>query len=143
MNLVLDTNVLLSALIKDSTTRMIIAKSEWSFYYPEISFCEIRKYKSVVLKKSGMSQQDYVKLLAYLVKRIVLVPDEQVNKNLEAAKKIMAHIDPDDVVFVAAKLSIPNSIIWSDDKDFDKQSKVEVLKSEQVARLFFLKKLDK
>lgn len=43
---VIDTNIILSAFIKNSTTRKIIVESGWDFYYPEMSFHEIRKYKN-------------------------------------------------------------------------------------------------
>jgi predicted nucleic acid-binding protein len=56
MKLVIDTNILLSALIKDSTTRKIIIQSEWQLYYPEISFHEVHKYKQLVLEKSGLCE---------------------------------------------------------------------------------------
>ena len=137
MKLVLDTNILLSALIKNSTTRKIIVESEWDLYYPEMSFHEVRKYKELVLNKSGMQEQDYTKLINYLLKHIILVPDEIIYENLEKAKNIMHNIDPDDVVFIATKLSIADSIIWSDDTDFDKQNQIKVLKSKEVSKLFY------
>ena len=136
MRFVIDTNILLSALIKDSTTRKIIVKSGWDFYYPEMSFHEVRKYKDLVLKKSGMDEVDYNKLLDLILGHINIVPDEQILKKLDRAKKVIAHVDPDDVVFVATNLSISDSIIWSDDSDFDRQDKVKVLKSEKVVKLF-------
>lgn len=138
MRLIVDTNILLLALIRDSTTRKIIVKSEWNFYYPEMSFHEIRKYKELVLRKSGMLKVDYNKLFNYLLEHITLIPDEAIIKNLEEAKRIIAHIDPDDVVFVAANFSVTDSIIWSDDSDFDKQNKVKVLKSGEINKLFDL-----
>ena len=136
MKFIIDSNILLSALIKDSTTRKVIVKSGWDFYYPEMSFHEVRKYKELVLKKSGMSEKDYNKLLECILRHIIIVPDEIIINELEEAKNVIAHIDPGDVVFVATKLSILDSIIWSDDSDFDKQVKVKVLKSEQVIELF-------
>ena len=136
MKFVLDTNIILSALIKDSTTRKIIVKSGWTFYYPEMSFHEVRKYKALVIKKSGMSEDNYNKLLDLILKHIILVPDERIITNLEKAKEIMLKIDPGDVVFVATKLSISNSIIWSDDSDFDKQKEIKILKTKQVVELF-------
>lgn len=136
MRFILDTNILLSALIKDSITRKIIIQSEWNFYYPEMSFHEVRKYKELVLKKSGMSETEYHKLLNLLLKKINIVPDERIMNYLEEAKKIMVLIDPDDVIFVATKFSIPDSIIWSDDTDFDKQLEVKVFKSAIIINLF-------
>ena len=52
MILVIDTNILLASLIRDSTTRKIIVESGWGFYYPEMSFHEVRKYKGLVLEMS-------------------------------------------------------------------------------------------
>jgi len=136
MKFVIDTNILLSALIRNSTTRKIIIKSGWSFYYPEMSFHEVKRYKELVLEKSGMDEGEYNQLLDVLLKYVTLIPDEQILKNLLEAKSAYAHIDPDDVVFIAAQLSIPESIIWSDDRDFDRQNKVKVLKTGEVVRLF-------
>jgi predicted nucleic acid-binding protein len=136
MKLIVDTNILLSALIKDSTTRKIIVKSGWDFFYPEISMHEIRKYKDLVLKKSGMNETSYLKLLNYLLGHITLVPDEKILGKLNEAKKIMLRIDPDDVVFVAAALGLKDSVIWSDDSDFEKQNKVKFLKSQHIVKLF-------
>jgi predicted nucleic acid-binding protein len=134
MNFIIDTNILLSALIRDSFTRKIIVESDLDFYYPEMSFHEVRKYKGLVLKKSGISEDEYSRLLAKLLENITLLPDERVYENLDEAKRIMLGIDPDDVVFVAAKLSIHDSVIWSDDKGYDKQNEVKVIKTKDLIR---------
>ena len=67
--------------------------------------------------------------MATLFKYIKLVPTEEIRKNWGKAKKIMGHIDKEDAIFIAAALSIRDSIIWSDDKHFKKQDKVKVLKT--------------
>lgn len=100
----------------------------------------MRKYKDLVLKKSGMNEGDYNILLDLILGHVNIIPDERIMSNLDEAKEIMGHIDPDDVVFIATKLSFPESIIWSDDSDFDKQDKIKVLKSEKVIKLFNLLK---
>lgn len=56
MRLVLDVNVLISALIRDSTTRNIIINSEFDFYFPEPSLNKIRKYQAYIIGKSGLSE---------------------------------------------------------------------------------------
>ena len=65
---------------------------------------------------------------------IKLVPTEEVQKNWNEAKKIMEHIDPEDVVFIATALSVSGSVIWSDDRHFEKQDKVKVLKTEHMTK---------
>ena len=132
MKVITDVNVILSALIRDSTTRKIILNSKFDFYFPEPSLHKIRKYKSYILEKSGLTEAEYDKIMATLFKYIKLVPTEEIEKNWDEAKKIMEHIDPEDVVFIATALSISDSIIWSDDGHFEKQDKVKVLKTEDI-----------
>ena len=132
MKVITDVNVILSALIRDSTTRKRILNSEVDFYFPEPSLHKIRKYKSYILEKSGLTEAEYDKIMATLFKYIKLVPTEEIEKNWDEAKKIMEHIDPEDVVFIATALSISDSIIWSDDGHFEKQDKVKVLKTEDI-----------
>ncbi|MFW5847266.1 MAG: PIN domain-containing protein, partial [Nanoarchaeota archaeon] len=89
MKIIIDTIVFLSALIKDSSTRRIIMESGWEFYYPEISFHEVRKYKELVIKKSKLTEEEYTNLVTTLLKYIKLIPDEQIISNLEEAKRIL------------------------------------------------------
>ena len=132
MKVILDVNVILSALIRDSTTRKIILNSEFDFYFPEPSLHKIRKYKDYTLEKSGLTGEEYNKIMATLFKYIKLVPTEEIEKNWDEAKKIMEHIDPEDVVFIATALSMEDSVIWSDDRHFEKQDKVKVLKTKEM-----------
>ena len=132
MKVIIDINRILSALIRDSTTRKIILNSQLEFYFPESSLNKIRKHKDYVLEKSGLTGEEYDKLIAILFKYIKLLPTEEIGKNWSEAKKIMEHIDPEDVVFIATALSISDSVIWSDDRHFEKQNKVKALKTKDL-----------
>ena len=132
MKIVIDLNIILSALIRDSTTRKIILNSQFDLYFPEPSLHKIRKYKNYILEKSGLTEEEYDKIMATLFKYIKLVPIEEIEKNWNEAKEIMEHIDKEDVVFIATALSIADSVIWSDDRHFEKQDKVKVLKTKDM-----------
>ncbi|MCF7798457.1 hypothetical protein K9M74_00990 [Candidatus Woesearchaeota archaeon] len=137
MKCILDTNILLSALIRNAATRKVLIESGWKFFYPEIALHEIRKYEELVIKKSGMSPNDYTKLIQILLTYITLIPDNIIIiKHLQEAKQVRASIDPDDVVFIAAGLGTRNSIIWTDDTDFKQQNNVRSLTSPQIITLF-------
>ena len=56
--------------------------------------------------------------------------------NWDEAKKIMEHIDPEDVTFIATALCQNNAVIWSDDKHFKKQDKIPNLKTCDMINLF-------
>ena len=136
MRVVIDTNVIISALIRDSITREVIVKSGWQLFYPEIVLHEIRKHKETILKKSGLSEKDHDDILGRLLKYITLIPAEQCELHLEEARKEIEKRDPCDVIFLAAALSLENSVIWSDDKDFEIQSKIKILKTKDIMDLF-------
>lgn len=136
MIIIIDVNVFLSALIKDSTTREILLTYEQEFCFPERSLQKIRKYKSLIQEKSGLSDLDFLKLFHSLLKFIRIIPDEELLDHWEEAMKIMTPIDEEDVTFIAAALSQNNAVIWSDDKHFEKQDKVITLKTKDWVNLF-------
>ena len=135
MNFVIDTNILISALIKDSVTRKIIIESGLNFYYPKISFYEIQKHKQLVLKKSRMSEKQFNDVLNILLDNVILVSEYQFADSLDKADDLIGKIDINDVVFLACALSL-NSEIWSDDKHFQKQKNVKVLTTQEFIKRF-------
>ncbi len=136
MNLIIDSNILISALIKDSLTRKIIIESDWRFYYPEMSFHEVRKYKTLVLEKSGIDEEEYGQILQLLLEHISLIPQEQFILRIQNAYSLIGSRDPDDVVFLALAMSIENSKLWTNDLDFRSQTAIQVLGTEQIVKLF-------
>ena len=135
MKVVIDTNVLISALIKDSTARRILAKPELDFYYPEIAFEELDKYKELVKQKSGMGETEYNQVKESLLNFVTVIPTAILEKHLEEAKGIMSRIDQKDVVFIATALSINGAVIWTDDADFKRQSKITTLTTKEIVDL--------
>ncbi len=136
MRLVVDVNVVLSVLIRDSATRKMILESDNDLFFPEQSVRKIIKYKQLIMEKSGLSEKELLSILSRLFAHIRLVPSEEVIKKWGEAKGIMEHIDEEDVVFIATALSKGDSAVWSDDTDFDRQSKIKVLKTKDMVRIF-------
>lgn len=135
MNIILDTNILISALIKDSATRRIIIESGLNLFYPENSFKEILKHKEYILKKADYSGEEFLKIINKLLEYINLIPLKIIEPRLKEANKIMEKIDINDVIFIASALSL-NGLIWSEDKDFDKQPIVKVVKTKYLIKIF-------
>lgn len=132
--MIIDTNVLISALIRDSTTRKILIDSNVNFGYPEISFLEIKKYEKFIIEKSGLTKEEYYKTISSLTQQIKIIKQEEIASYIEQARSIMERIDSKDVVFIAAALAT-NSAIWSDDKHFQKQDEVKVYTTKDVIKL--------
>ncbi|MBI2208008.1 DNA-binding protein [Candidatus Woesearchaeota archaeon] len=131
MKLVIDVNVVLSALLRGSTTRKLILESSDNLYFPEPSLEKIQKYKEYILEKSGLSVKEFDKLLEILFKYIKLVPTKDLQNHWSQAKKIMEHIDTEDVVFIAAALAL-DAAIWSDDKHFERQKAITIRKTSDM-----------
>ena len=136
MNIILDLNILLSALIKDSITRKTIVSSNLRFYFPEPSLDKINKYKNYIIQKSGLSETEYLRGLTILFDHIQLVSKGEIIDKWNKAKEIMEKIDSEEVVFIALALKIKDSIIWSDDTHFTKQNIIRVIKTKEIIKLF-------
>lgn len=132
MKIVLDSNVLFSALIKDSTTRRLILEYDDFFLFSSYIFEEMEEHKDELLEKSKMSKEDFDKLLEILLKKVLIVPEEVLKSYKNEAVEIVKDIDKDDAVFIACALANPESVIWSDDKKLKKQSKIKILNSTEM-----------
>ena len=133
MNIVVDSNILISALIKDSITRKIIIQCNDILLSPELMIEEIKKHLDVISEKSGLSYDDIERVMYTLLKYINLVSFNEIKNSINAAERIMGQIDPSDVIFVAAAIS-KNAAIWSDDKDFQKQNKIDVFTTKDMIK---------
>ena len=120
LKLILDTNIIISALIsKKSTIREILISDKIIFYMPEQVLAELLKHKELLCKKTDLSQKEIFFTLFYLLSRVEIVKKEAFSENLEKAKNIMEKIDIKDSEFLALALSIDNEGIFSNDKHFD------------------------
>ncbi len=135
MRLVVDTNILISALIKDSITRELLLFPSMEFLLPEYALQEIETHKSHISKQSNLSNDEIDIVLSVLLENICIVPASEIKPHLEKAEKIIGSIDPSDVPFVALALSIKNDGIWSNDKHFEKIKGVKVWKTSDLLKV--------
>lgn len=136
MKIVLDTNILISALIKESAVRFLIVNSPYKLFLPEFSFIELKKHLPVIKKKSKLSEQEISAIMEILLKNIKIIPMETLLEYHRTAFSIIGQIDKDDVEFIAAALSIKDAIIWSDDTHFKRQNMIKILNTKEILSLF-------
>ena len=135
MIIIVDTNILISALIKNAQTRKIMVTANEHFVLPEIALEEVRDHEATILKKSGLSKEEYNHLLTRLLNYVELIPIEKLKTHLQKACRIMEKIDIDDAAFIAAALAYTDAIIWSDDKHFKKQQQIKVFNTQEMMLL--------
>ena len=132
MRFVLDTNVFLKALIKNSAVRGIIVGSNHEFLVPTHLIDEVREHLDEVEEKSGLSRSEIESVMNTLLGRIRFVEENQVLSKWEEAEKAMKKVDEDDIPFVAAALAVRCDGIWSDDRHLKRQTKVKVWTTKEV-----------
>lgn len=126
MRLVVDTNRIVAAMVKASTSREILYSDSVDLHTLGLAREEVLRHEGTIREKSDMDAQAFAALLSLLLGRVHIVPDAVAGERMADAREIMDPIDPDDTPFVALALSIPNDGIWSDDKHFREQEAVRV-----------------
>ncbi|EMA58131.1 Nucleotide-binding protein, PIN domain-containing protein [Halorubrum distributum JCM 13561] len=135
MKLVVDANVVISALIADSKTRELIVTLEPDLLTPEFVYEEIENYTELIVEKSGTNPERVAKFVDLLFQYIEVVPASKFYPYIEEADAAIGETDPDDVLYVACALA-GDAAIWSDDNDFDEQDVVEVYSTTDVIGTF-------
>ena len=136
MILIVDANVIISALIRDSKTRELLTISPFTLYSPDTLLDSINKYKDEFIEKSGLSKEDFETLLNFILEKVIIIRQEEYKSKTEQADEIMSHIDIEDVDYMALALSIENDGIWSDDAHFQIQDKIKIYKTNDIVTLF-------
>lgn len=135
MILIVDANIIISALIRDSKSRELLILSPFTFYSPDTLLESLEKYKEEFIEKSGLVVEDFEALLTFILERITIVKQEEYESKLEQADEILGHIDVEDIDYIALALSVENDGIWSDDVHFQKQDRIRVYKTEEIVKL--------
>lgn len=135
MHVVLDSNILFSALIKDSKTRQLILEYEGSFLFPEYILEEAEKHKDELLQKSGMNNKEFDKLFELILRKVFIVPSKMLEPYVQEAQDLVKHIDINDTLFIACALAYKDSTLWSNDAALKKQSRVKIINTAEAMEL--------
>jgi predicted nucleic acid-binding protein len=135
MKLVVDTNILIKALIKRAKVYSILLNPNYTFYVPEHCFDEIERHIGIIEQKSGLSRKEIKLVLDALKSNIVVVSHKDVIDKYKEAEEIIGSVDENDIPVVAAALAADCNGIWSDDKGLKKQDKVKVWNTKEMLEL--------
>lgn len=142
MKLVIDTNIIISALIREGITRKMVLFPGIKLFTPEITFNEIENHIGIITTKSKLPKDDIQQILNVLGKNIKTIPEPRWWNHFNQATNVIGKTDPKDVPFIAVALALTVDGIWSNDKDFESQSIFKVWKTTELAqKLGFIKKM--
>ncbi|MBI2143178.1 hypothetical protein HYU20_02450 [Candidatus Woesearchaeota archaeon] len=129
MKIIVDTNRIIAALVKDSASRKILLSGKFEFLTTGVTKYEIEKYKQEIMEKAQVTEEGFDQIFSLLYSRIFVVDDIVIESKMKEAKQTMDKIDPDDTPFIALALSVENDGIWSHDKHFEEQNKIRIWKT--------------
>ncbi|MFQ5975306.1 MAG: PIN domain-containing protein [Candidatus Hydrothermarchaeales archaeon] len=134
MNLIVDANIVISALLKDSTARRILLHPSFDFYAPDFLFEEIEENITLIPKKSRLPRKELPKLIDLLKETVSSIPFDIYQDKLQEAHEIIGSIDEEDIPYIALSLAIPNEGILTEDKHFLRQKKVRIVKIKELLK---------
>jgi predicted nucleic acid-binding protein len=124
--LVVDTNILIAAMLKDSTARKILLSAPIDFYVPEFAFEEIEEHINELSNKNKLPADTNREVLDIIRGHLHIVKKEDIENVYSEAEEIMKDIDVDDSACLAAALSMECDGIWSHDRHLTKQDRVRI-----------------
>ena len=138
MKIVIDSNRVIAALLKDSTTRSILYDKKFDFVAPSYIFSEIKKYKEDIAKRIGMSDNDFGTLLKLVFDNITIIPEAKYSKIIKELNKEIS--DFKDLSYLAVAVLTEAKGIWTHDLHFKEQSKIKIFTNIDLLR--FINKED-
>ena len=140
MELIVDANELFSAIIakgRDIQTKKldILFSEKIKLFAPTLLFKELNKQKNLedIKFKSGFSDEDLKVFVKILELRIDTISDEEISEKISEAEELSTHAK--DTLYFAAALK-KECPIWSGEKRFKKQTRVEVFNTKELIDKF-------
>ncbi len=129
MKLIVDANVLFSALIAGGKTRELFYSEKLNLIAPEFLLTEVEDHQEEICEKSRLSEEEFEFILILFRKRIDIVPKEDFEEYLIKANEYCP--DPDDTEYFALAMS-EDAILWSDEKRLKDQEEVKVISTSEL-----------
>lgn len=134
MRLIVNTNRIIAALIRDSFSRKIILHLNAELIAIPFLQQELAEHKLEILQKSKLPEFEFDAILDKLHARMILLDQKVIEEFMKEAIEIMDKIDSDDAPFIAAALAT-KSDIWSDDPHFQQQKKIKIWRTKDLTSL--------
>lgn len=136
IQLVIDTNILISALLKDdSLTANLIKSDSLKIFYPDYGLIEIEHYKKHINSKreKQLQQKSLDYILKFVLESIEIIPSQLYIQKMKEAFELIRDFDEKDTPFLALALQL-NCPIWSNDKHLKKQKAVKTYSTKDIIK---------
>lgn len=132
MDLILDANVLFSAILRDGTSAALLFAEGITLYAPEFLFEELAKYQEMLMRRTDRTASQFSAMLGALSEIIHIVPKEEYQPFITTAMQLSP--DPNDAMYFALALKL-RCAIWSNDKQLNEQDRVRIISTTALVKL--------
>ncbi|MFA5772348.1 MAG: PIN domain-containing protein [Thermoplasmata archaeon] len=137
MTVIVDTNVVIAALIKDGVVRRILVGNPGAWVMPDTCFEEIWRHRGRWNRHNVGDNELKTILDEFVEDYVFLLSSEVYNEKMSAAEKLS--IDQDDAPVIALALSVENEGIWTfNTKHFKnvQSAGINLLTTEEIAKTY-------
>jgi len=114
--LVVDANIVIAALLRDSTTRKLITVGGLDLHAPAYLFDEVHAHSDELCERTGLSAPGLTEALRILRTYVEEHPRGDYEGLLDRALQILRNTDPRDAPHVALALAIGADGLWTEDR---------------------------
>ncbi len=132
--LIVDANVLFSALLKDGLTRHLLLSARLNLHTPAVLWTELDRNRGYLIRKGRTTEAAFDLLVNLLRSKIQNIPDEVVDAKLDEALRRLAPTDRLDAPYVAAAMAVSGTL-WTHDKVLSKGAGVPILRTVDVSKM--------
>ncbi|MEK6924605.1 MAG: PIN domain-containing protein [Nanoarchaeota archaeon] len=133
IKLIIDTNRIMAALIRNGPSRALLFSKNFQFFTPYHALIEIAKHSEELCEKAHINSDEFELLIDTLFEKITTMQKENYIQFLNESQQMIK--DKDDVPFIALALALNADGIWSDDTDFQEQKKFKVYTTKDMLGL--------
>lgn len=132
MNLVVDTNIVFSALLNPSSPSgeiLMDFDQELKFFAPKLMLEEISKYLPKIERYTKLPSQKLIQIQNLIFSIVEIVSEEEIkSENWVRAFEILDEVDQDDIPFLALAYEL-DCLLWTGDKKLIKAGKPHIPKT--------------
>lgn len=135
MKVVVDANVVIAALARQSITKEVLLYPFIDYYSPEFLFEELKEHEDEIIAKMHTDNDGYRKALGIITKKIKIVRKAAYSQYLNQAREIIGVVDKDDAPYIAVALGIGADGVWSYDPHFKQQKAIKLFSTGELLRM--------
>ncbi len=117
MRIIVDTNIIFSALLKKNSKELeLLLNAKCDFFIPKILFIELFKHKEKIMHISKLREDEVLELLYRILEKVEIIEINDIPlKYRKEAYDLVKNIDPADSIFISLFIFL-NTKLWSGDK---------------------------